>query len=127
MRLFGLGSAWWRSPQQGRKAGVLGGVYPFRVGDAGGTVEATANAAAKATDLNALTTRVTNAEGVNTAQNTRLSTVETDVAGKASSQSVTRNRVVLACRGVDPRVPRDQRITASRAGRRRVLAEGAVC
>jgi len=44
---------------------------------------------ASATDLVNLTTRVTSAEGVNSAQNTRLNTVESDVAGKASATSVT--------------------------------------
>lgn len=43
---------------------------------------------ASASDLTALTTRVTTAEGVNTAQNTRLNTVETSLDGKASSSSV---------------------------------------
>lgn len=43
---------------------------------------------ASASDLVVLTTRVTSAEGVNSAQNTRLNTVESDVAGKASSSSV---------------------------------------
>lgn len=44
---------------------------------------------ANASDLTALTTRVTSAEGVNTAQNTRLNTVESDVAGKASTTRVS--------------------------------------
>lgn len=44
---------------------------------------------AKVTQVADLTTRVTSAEGVNAAQNTRLNTVETDVAGKASSTSVS--------------------------------------
>ncbi|MNX55070.1 hypothetical protein D3C86_858180 [compost metagenome] len=43
---------------------------------------------ASASDLTALTTRVTTAEGVNTAQNTRLNTAESDILGKASSTSV---------------------------------------
>lgn len=44
---------------------------------------------ASASDFTALTTRVTNTETVNTAQNTRLNTAEADIAGKASAQSVT--------------------------------------
>jgi len=44
---------------------------------------------AKATDLSDLTTRVTTAEGVNTSQNTRLSTAETNIAGKASATDLT--------------------------------------
>lgn len=44
---------------------------------------------AKATDLSDLTTRVTTAEGVNSAQNTRLNTAETNIAGKASATDLT--------------------------------------
>lgn len=44
---------------------------------------------AKASSLNDLTTRVTTAEGVNTAQNTRLSTAETNIAGKANASDLT--------------------------------------
>lgn len=44
---------------------------------------------AKATSLDDLTTRVTTAEGVNSAQNTRLNTAETNIAGKASASDLT--------------------------------------
>lgn len=44
---------------------------------------------ASASDLTALTSRMTSAEGVNTAQNTRLNTVETDLSGKAASSDLT--------------------------------------
>ena len=44
---------------------------------------------ANASDLTSLATRVTSTESVNTAQNSRLNTVESDVAGKASATSLT--------------------------------------
>ena len=44
---------------------------------------------ASVSDLNSLAARVTSAEGVNTAQNSRLSTVESDLSGKASATDLS--------------------------------------
>lgn len=58
---------------------------------------------ANASDLAALTARVTSTEGVNSAQNSRLNTAEADIAGKASASSLTALQAeVIAGRGGNP-------------------------
>lgn len=60
-----------------------------KIGTISGTVADALTGKAAASDLTALTTRVTSAEGVNTAQNTRLNTAESNIAGKASAAELT--------------------------------------
>lgn len=69
---------------------------------------------AAASDLVTLTSRVSSAEGVNSAQNTRLSTVESALDGKASASSVTSLEATVS------NVPRIYWIATEPSGPRRI-------